>query len=113
MARLSRRAWLAGAGLVGLLLTGSGCLSPTLPLPPPDKPAVTGPDAQGNVELRGGVQPGATATAVNPRTGDVRGQITGSNGLYDFTIPARVGDQLEFRYEIGNDISPSIVFMIQ
>lgn len=106
MARVARRMW---PGVAALLLTG--CLSPTLPLPPPEKPVVTQPDAQGNIELSGDVDPGSIAEAFDLRTNRLYGQETDS-GHYDFKMPAHSGDEVEFRYEVNSDVSPSIVFVV-
>lgn len=109
MVRTSRRMLLAA----GLALLVGGCLAPTLPLPPPSKPTVAGPDTDGNVELTGNVQPNAEVYVRNYASTDIYGQITGADGAYDITLPAQVGDQLELWYEIGKDQSPSIVFQIR
>lgn len=109
MARTTRRMLLVAA--VALLV--GGCLAPTLPLPPPSQPAVAGPDANGNVELTGSVQPSAEVYVRNYASVRIYGQITGSEGTYDITLPAKVGDQLELWYTSGNDESPSIVFQIR
>lgn len=109
MVRLTRRLALmaAAAGLA------AACLSPTLPLPPPSKPTVEGPDQQGMVTLSGRVQEGASVYAANMRTGDIRGQIDlDSDGDYSFQIPAQAGDELELWYTLGTEESPSIVFRI-
>ncbi len=109
MARTTRRMLLlaAAAMLVG------GCLAPTLPLPPPSKPTVAGPDTNGNVELKGTVQPSAEVYVHNYASTDIFGQITGKDGAYDITLPAKINDQVELWYTIGKDQSPSIVFQIR
>jgi hypothetical protein len=90
-----------------------GCLSPTLPLPPPSKPTIEGPDPQGNVTLSGRVESGANVYAANLRTGDIRGQIDlDGDGWYKFQIPAQVGDEMQLWYTMGTDESPSVIFVI-
>ena len=108
MPRVSRR-WLLF--VAGALV--AGCLSPTLPLPPPSRPDVQGPDQEGMVTLDGAVQGDAAVYAANPRTGDIRGQLTGADGHYHFQIAAEVGDELELWYSVGTTSSPSIVFQIK
>jgi len=98
---------LAAAGLVLV-----GCLSPTLPLPPPSKPTVEGPDEQGQVTLDGTAHADAPVYALNTRTGEIRGQITGSDGHYRFQLAAEVGDELNLWYSVGTDLSPSIIFKV-
>ena len=107
---LSRRWVLAAAALVAV-----GCLSPTLPLPPPSKPTVEGPDPEtGEVTLSGREQEGADVFAANMRTGEVRGQLDlNRDGFYEFTLPAQVGDQISFWYTLGTEESPSILFTIR
>lgn len=90
-----------------------GCLAPTLPLPPPSKPSVAGPDTNGNVELTGSVQPNAEVYVRDYASTDIFGKVTGKEGTYDITMPAKVGDELELWYTVGTDESPSIVFQIQ
>lgn len=108
MPRVCRRFALIAA----VALTLSACLSPTLPLPPPSKPVVEGPDSQGMVTLSGNVPGRAEAIAANLDTGEIRGQITGPNGAYKFQIPAAVGNEIAFWYSVGTDESPPIVFRI-
>lgn len=107
MGRFSRRGW-----LLGLSLAATACLSPTLPLPPPSKPVVEGPDQQGMVTLDGWVESEATVFAANLRTGEIRGQFTGPDGHYRFAIAAVIGDELELWYQVGTTTSPGIVFKV-
>jgi hypothetical protein len=110
MTCVGRRLFLAAAVAVAL----SGCLSPTLPLPPPSKPTVTGPDEKGLVTLDGNVLSGASVYAANTRTGEIRGQLyTGNDGHYTILIAAQVGDEMEVWYSVGTDQSPNIVFRIE
>lgn len=90
----------------------AGCLSPTLPLPPPSKPVVDGPDSQGNVTLSGNVPATATAYALNNRTGEGVFHVTGEDGAYVLVLPAQRGDELSLWYSLGTDDSPSIVFRV-
>src|SRR5258706_2942472 len=76
------RRWLFGAALCL-----AGCLSPTLPLPPPSNPMVSGTDADGNVRLTGTVEPESEVFALNHTNNVISGQLTAS-GTYDFKIQA-------------------------
>src|SRR5688572_23634174 len=99
------------------LLTGAaatGCLSPTLPLPPPEQPEVTGPDpATGEVRLRGSVPSRSSIFAINLRSKDIRGEVVGGDGRYDFFLPAQIGDEVSMFYRQGTDESQSLLFMIR
>ncbi len=98
------------AGLSALCV--GACLSPTLPLPPPSKPVIEGPDSQGQVTLSGSVQMNATAFALNTRTGEGRFQVTGETGDFVIVLPVQSGDEIAHWYSLGTDDSPSIVFRV-
>jgi len=106
--------------LVTAFVAASSCLSPTLPLPPPNQPDVEGPDATGNVTLSGQVIRGANVYANDLSSGASAGQKADpQTGKYRFRIAAAVGDQMEFFYiydtvssdrtyfTIGSPASPS------
>src|SRR6188768_441435 len=101
----SRRGWLLGTALFG-----AGCLSPTLPLPPPSDPSVSATETAGLVRLTGTVQPDSDVYAKNLSTGLTRGQYTKS-GVYDFTIEAQERDNISFWYQQGTVQSPSNDFV--
>lgn len=77
---------------VGTLL--SGCLAPTLPLPPPSRPHVTAPDDSGMITISGRVNGGARALVQNQRTSDIVGKRTDDSGRYEVRMEAEAGDQL-------------------
>lgn len=105
-----QRRWLFAAVLVPALL--SGCLAPTLPLPPPDRPAVEGPDATGNIRLTGTTpEHSAVVYALNDRTNQIVGERT-TLSTYELVMAARVGDSITFWYTVGADQSPTIVFRV-
>ncbi len=107
MIALTRRAcW----SLLGAVLLG--CLSPTLPLPPPTRPTVEGPDSFGQVVLSGQVEPGAQVIAENLHTGDIAGQRAPGDGRYRFKIRAALGDQMSIYYRFALEDSPSTEFLI-
>jgi hypothetical protein len=105
---LSRRALLVAA-----LMVVSSCMSPTLPLPPPNQPDVEGPDATGNVTLSGSVIPGANVYANNLDTRKSAGSKSDSQtGAYRFQIAATIGAQLEFFYIYDSVTSDRIRFTV-
>lgn len=82
-----------------------GCLSPTLPLPPPGRPQISSPDEMGMVRVSGTVRSRATALVLNPRTDRIAGQKTDTSGKYDIEIEAQVRDRLVIWYEVGDETS--------
>ena len=110
MRQKSRRVFLGLLSFAAL----TGCLSPTLPLPPPEQPEVTGPDpATGQVRLQGYAPKKSQVYAINLRTKDIRGEVVGDSGRYDFYLPAQVGDEVSMFYRKGTEESQSLLFMIR
>jgi hypothetical protein len=103
----SRRGWLLGAAL-----SLASCLSPTLPLPPPSDPSVSGTDADGNVTLTGTVAPESEVFALNHTSNVIAGQLTPS-GNYDFKIPAEQYDSLSIWYVENTMQSPPTDFIVR
>jgi len=95
-----------GLTLAGLCL--AGCLSPTLPLPPPSRPDVSAPDESGFARLQGIAVPQAEVIAWNHENDLIAGQVTGDDSRYDFMIRAESGDVIELWYIEGSDESASI-----
>ena len=95
---------------LGLVLAGlclAGCLSPTLPLPPPAKPDVGAPDENGFARIQGVAVPQVEVIAWNHANDQLAGQVTGDDSRYDFLIPASVGDRIEVWYIQGKEESAS------
>jgi len=97
----SRRQWLHKLALAALLTVPLGCLSPTLPLPPPGRPDVSPPDGSGITTLIGRVPGGTTAIAFNLDSGRLVGQVTDDDGEYELAMPAEIGDQIAIWYRDG------------
>jgi hypothetical protein len=95
-----------GLTLAGLCL--AGCLSPTLPLPPPSRPDVSAPDESGYARLQGIAAPHSEVIAWNRQNDLIAGQVTRDDSRYDFLIRAESGDLLEVWYVQGNDESASV-----
>ncbi len=107
MMRVLRRRLLVSLGFALV-----GCLSPTLPLPPPSQPDVSVPDAAGFVRLQGIAAPRAEVFAYNHNNGLIAGQVTGADSHFDFVIKAEVNDRIELWYAKGTDESQSVVFNV-
>jgi hypothetical protein len=103
----SRRSWLLGAALFA-----AGCLSPTLPLPPPTSPEMTATDTQGLVQLSGNVPPQSAVFALNHNSNVIAGQYTES-GAYQFTIEAQEHDSMSLWYVHATEESPPAEFFIK
>jgi hypothetical protein len=103
MLRVLRRILLLGAGLCV-----ASCLSPTLPLPPPDRPDLSAPDESGLVRLQGVAAPQSEVIAWNHDNDVIAGQVTGDDSRYDFTIKGEANDFIELWYVQGSEESPSI-----
>lgn len=109
MLRYTRRWFSVVLGSLGL----AACLSPTLPLPPPEQPQVDGPDPEtGEIRLRGSVPPESQVIAMNLNTNEIRGEHT-EDGAYDFYLGAQVGDEVALYYRKATVESPSIVFLVR
>jgi len=103
----SRRGWLFGAALFA-----AGCLSPTLPLPPPSDPTVSATTTQGLVRLSGAVQPQSEVYAINRNNNLISGQYTES-GEYDFTLRALENDNVSLWFVHGALESQSNDFVVK
>jgi hypothetical protein len=98
---------------VGALL--AGCLSPTLPLPPPSRPDITRVE-DGVYELRGTLPMPGTVFVQNERTTLLFGVRVET--FYELLVEARPGDFMKLWYEASDtsqfygDRSQSIEFEI-
>lgn len=88
-------------GAVLLFVLPVGCLSPTLPLPPPSRPDMTPPDSSGITTIRGRVPGGTTAIAQNLSSGRLVGQVTSETGQYQLGLAAEIGDPVAVWYRDG------------
>lgn len=103
----SWRSW-----LLGVALFAAGCLSPTLPLPPPSEPSITASSAEGLVRFQGAVLPQSEVFALDHNTNLIAGQHT-ETGEYDFTMAALPGDSVSFWYVHDTVESTSNDFIIK
>jgi len=111
MRRVPRRWLLFGAGALV-----AGCLSPTLPLPPPTQPEVRRV-GQSVYELRGSLPTAGTVYVENESSGLVFGKTV--LVFYRFNVQAEPGDSMTLWYEAGassdfyGDRSQTISFVIK
>lgn len=103
--RLTRRILLlAAAGALAV-----GCLSPTLPLPPPSPPEVA-QIGQGVYRLTGSIPVPGTVLVQNARTNLVYGKVVPD--VYELTVEAKPGDPMLLWYESSGDASETVGFRI-
>jgi hypothetical protein len=105
--------------MVGVLLGAVGCLSPSLPLPPPMAPLVsTSTDGNPNkIHLTGtGVEAGAIIVVYNHSEPDLAKRVGGAEadglGQWQCDVWARKGDRLSITEQVGRYASPSIDFVV-
>lgn len=109
MRRLSRRRFGVLFAIAASAIA-SGCLSPTLPLPPPSEPQVGRID-NNHYRLTGALPLPGQVFAQNTRTDLVFGQVAPAR-VYDFVIEARRGDEITLWYLTGTTVSDYISFQI-
>ncbi len=108
--RPSRRLALLGV----LALAFTACLAPTLPIPPPSEPDVSGPDANGMVTLSGkagSAQAQAEITACNEAAGCTDGVWTtaGADGSWQLApMPGKSKDVFLVWQTVGKNVSNAI-----
>ncbi|MGC4088802.1 MAG: hypothetical protein QM756_13060 [Polyangiaceae bacterium] len=95
------------------VLAATGCLSPTLPLPPPNQPQQSDVDESGVVHLTGAVRAESWVYALNQATNKGYIQITGTDGRYDLAVEAQRGDPMVMWYEFEREPSEPLYFEIK
>ncbi len=108
------RRFLAKLTVVFALVLGA-CVSPTLPLPPPDAPTqITLGSEAGTWTIRGSCTPGAVVLVKNDATGLIAGVVDiDRDGRYLVTIKAKPCDIGEVWEIIGDTASSSTLFFVQ
>ena len=100
-----------------LLLTSlglGGCLSPTLPVPPPDAPENVGLGDDGLWEVRGRCTPGAIVLVRNLDTGAITGvEDRDANGRYLVRVAGELCARAEVWELIGDDVSGATFFLLE
>ena len=102
--------------LLGLGVTATAaCVSPTLPLPPPDAPDSIGLSTEAGMwDIRGSSTPGAVVLIKNLSTGRIYGsEDRDSDGRYFVQVQAEECDAAEVWELIGDHISDSSFFVIE
>lgn len=98
---------------VAAALAAVACLSPTLPLPPPSEPTVTGPDEAGVVHLQGRVRPTAWVFAIDRASQLGAFRAAEDDGRYDLELRAAIGDEIVLWYELDGEGSEALIFTLK
>jgi hypothetical protein len=107
-----RRGWLQVLFLLVAAFVVTGCLSPTLPLPPPSQPEITAPDSDGMVHIRGTVPPRSEVYAKNQHSLEIVGKETDDTGKYDLVMQAEINDRIIVWYsnvDVDRDFAEVLV----
>ncbi|WP_437738501.1 hypothetical protein [Sorangium sp. So ce1335] len=119
MPTLRRAALRFAFALATTLLAGAACLSPTLPLPPPEPADTMRPSAgaEGMWLISGNCTPGARVSVFNERTqrGVIEDDVDG-NGRYHVEIEAELCDTLLVWQELqegGEEDSEALRFVVE
>src|SRR5687767_13877147 len=89
-------------GLFGI----AACLSPTLPLPPPEEPDSITTSEEGVFEVRGSNTPGSVVLIKNVNTGVISGvEDKDSDGRYFIRVEGETCDGAEVYEIVGTDTS--------
>ena len=104
--------WVVVAGMM------VGCLSPTLPIPPPDSAVASAPDTQGVVTVKGNTgsaKPSALVSVWNSNyvgsdniVGIEVARPAAPDGSWSVSIPGKTGDLLYIWQTIDSERSPEI-----
>jgi hypothetical protein len=105
----ARNWWVLGLGAALVV----SCLSPTLPMPPPSRPEIEGPDSSGVVVLSGFAPPESWVNARNLSTNFSYGRRADAiDGSYRFPMLASVGDLISLNYRMDTEDSDALLFEI-
>jgi hypothetical protein len=99
-----------------LALALAGCLSPTLPLPPPEPPDMITPDATGSGEwtISGPCLAGALVTVFNENSGvGAVVEDRDRDGRYEVRLEATACDLAWVEQVIGEDETARTTFVVQ
>jgi hypothetical protein len=110
---MRRRALPLAVALAVLATTAASCLSPTLPLPPPQTESVTS-EAGGLWQISGTCLPGAEVIALDVRTG--RGVVVedlANSGVFVVSIAGSPCDSISISQAVGESGSADSGVLLQ
>ena len=103
---------LALVGLAALAAPAAGCLSPTLPLPPPEAPDTIQEEGAGSWLVAGACTDHATVFVGDVKTGSGIFRAC-THGSYAITVPAKKCDTGFVSEEIDGEMSAEAKFVFQ
>lgn len=104
----------AGLALVAFLLVLAGCLSPTLPLPPPEEPGTITENADGTWQVAGSCIEGAQVVLLNEARG--RGVVLvdqDATGHYSIAVAGDACDVIVLTQSLGDEASGETRFALR
>lgn len=121
LALVERRATSSATLVMGTLgLASAACVSPTIPLPPPELPSVSAATTAGYVHLLGtrGARPDAIVVVYNrnpsvPRDKRVGGAQANGEGTWECDVFASAGDVLEVSQDVLGERSDSVIVEVK
>ena len=105
---------LQSLAVAALVAAAGACLSPTLPLPPPEEPSLVGESAAGIWQVAGSCLEGAQVLVLNESTG--RGAVyvdRASAGHYTVEIEGTACDVVVVSQTLGDESSGGTRFVLQ
>ncbi|MEZ4298265.1 MAG: hypothetical protein R3B70_48295 [Polyangiaceae bacterium] len=111
-----RRRLLLRLGLTALVagFAATSCLSPTIPLPPPDVEMITESTEPGIWQISGICKPGALVVVLNDETGTgVVFEDRGETGQWFVQLPAEECDTAWVTQAFGNEESARTTFVVE
>jgi hypothetical protein len=111
---MRRRPLLSLAALVALAPMVASCLSPTLPLPPPDQPENISQSSAGLWQVAGTCDAGAFVYVFNTSTGrGVFVEDKTGKGLYQVSLPGTQCDVAWVTQQVGDNESTETFFVLE
>ncbi len=112
---MRRRALLTLAALAAYAMMAASCLSPTLPLPPPDVPdAIAAPSANALWQISGTCIPGAFVWVFNTNTASGVGvEDVAKTGSYHVAIGGTQCDTVWVQQQTVDDTSAQTYFVLE
>jgi hypothetical protein len=111
---MNRRTLISGLLALPVVL-GLGCLSPTLPLPPPAEPdTIHAATAADQWTIAGACTSGAMVLVRNERTGEIAGvEDREYSGRYSLDVTAQECDLATIFEAVGDDITEGTRFLVR